>query len=85
MRKLLRLAILAGAIPLATQAVARSDKSIGHKYYQSYHNGRGNQGVACIYIQCQKKYENQNINFQIQCQNTANKEFLDLVTKGKGK
>lgn len=84
MRKFLCLAIFAVAVLLGTQAAARSDKSIGHKCYKSYHNGRGNRGVACIYIKCQKKYEKHNITFQIQCQDTANKEFLDLVIKDKG-
>ena len=72
-------------IPLSTQAIARSDKSIGHKCYKSYHKDGGNQVAACIYTQCQQKYQNQNITFQIQCQMVANKEFHDLLSKSKGK
>ncbi len=85
MRKYLFLAILAVAIPLATQAIARSDKSIGHKCYKSHQKEGGNQVAACIYTQCQQKHQNQNITFQIQCQTVANKEFLDLLSKSKGK
>ena len=85
MRKLLLLAILAVALTLSTQAVARSDKSIGQKCYKSYNKEGGNQVVACIYQECQQKYNNQNITFQIQCQMAANKEFQDLLIKGKGK
>ena len=81
MTKYLFLVILAVAIALTTQAIARSDKSIGNKCYKSYHNAGGNQVAACIYTQCQEKYKNQNINFQIQCEKTANKEFLDLISK----
>lgn len=66
MRKLLFLGILAVAIPLSSQAIARSDKSIGSKCYQSYHKGAGgNQVAACIQNECQQKHKNQNINFQI--------------------
>ena len=43
-----------------------------------------NQGVACVYLQCQKKYEKY-IAYQIQCLNTANREFLDLITKSQDK
>lgn len=85
MRKLLFLAIVAFAVPFSSQVIARSDKSIGHKCYKSYHKEGGNQVAACIYQQCQQKYKNQNINFQIQCQTVANKEFLDLVSKSQGK
>lgn len=86
MRKLLFLGILAVAIPLSSQAIARSDKSIGSKCYQSYHKGAGgNQVAACIQNECQQKHKNQNINFQIQCQTAANKKLFDLISKSKGK
>ncbi len=85
MRKLLFLAIMVVAISFVTQAKARSDKSIGEKCYKSYHKVGGNQVTACIYTQCQEKYNKQNITFQIQCQTAANKEFLDLLSKSKGK
>ena len=84
MRKFLCLAIFSVAILFATQAVARSDKSIGKKCYKAYRSGRSNQGVACVYLQCQKKYEKY-IGYQIQCLNTANREFLNLITKGQDK
>jgi len=83
MRKLLLIILL--VISLATQAVARSDKSIGDKCYKSHHKEGGNQVVACIYTQCQQEYQNQIITFQIQCQMAANKEFQDLLSKNKGK
>jgi hypothetical protein len=83
MRKLLLIILL--VISLATQAVAGSDKSIGDKCYKSHHKEGGNQVVACIYTQCQQKYQNQIITFQIQCQMAANKEFQDLLSKNKGK
>lgn len=79
MRKLLFLAILSVAIPITTQAIASSDKSIGRKCFKSYDKEGGNQVTACIYQQCQKKYQNQNITFQIQCQMAANKEFHDFI------
>ncbi len=84
MRKFLSLAIFAVAVLFSTQAVAISDKKIGEKCYKSYRNGRSNQGVACVYLQCQKKYQNQHINYLIKCQDTANKVFIDSVAKAKG-
>ncbi|MGE5444857.1 MAG: hypothetical protein ACM3SR_09685 [Ignavibacteriales bacterium] len=85
MRKLLFLVILVVAISFVTQAIASSDKSIGEKCYKSYHKEGGDQVSACIYTQCQEKYNRQNINFQIQCQVAANEEFHDLISKSKGK
>jgi hypothetical protein len=85
MRKLLPLAILAFAVTLSTQAIARSDKSIGQKCYKSHHKESGSQVAACIYTQCQEKYKDQNINFQIQCQRAANKEFQSSLSKGNAK
>ncbi len=85
MRKLLFLSILAVIVTSSTQAVARSDKSIGEKCYRSNHKEGGNQVVACIYQQCQQTYQNQIITFQIQCQMAANKEFQELLIKNKGK
>jgi hypothetical protein len=85
MKKSLFLGILAFVIPLSTQALARSDKSIGHKCYKSYHNAGGFQVAACIQNQCQEKHKNENITFQIQCQTVANKEFHDLLSRSKRK
>ncbi|MGE5446362.1 MAG: hypothetical protein ACM3SR_17505 [Ignavibacteriales bacterium] len=85
MRKLLPLVILAFAVTLSTQAIARSDKSIGQKCYKSHHKEGGSQVAACIYTQCQEKYKNQNVNYQIQCQTVANRAFLDSLSKGSVK
>jgi hypothetical protein len=86
MRKLLFLAILAVAIPLATPAIARSDKSIVNQCYKSYRNGAGvNEVAACIQTGCQQKYTNQNISIQMRCQTGATKALHDLITKNNGK
>ncbi len=85
MRIFLCLTIFAAALFLSTQAEAISDKEIGEKCYKSYRSGRSNQGVACVYLKCQKKYEKKHINDLIKCQDTANKVFLDSVARGKGK
>jgi len=83
MRKFLCLAIFAVAVLLSTQAVAISDKGIGEKCYKAYSSGRSNQGVACVYLQCQRKYQNYHVNYLIRCQDTANKIFIDSVAKAK--
>ena len=85
MRILLCLTIFAVALSLSTQAGAISDKGIGEKCYKSYSSGSSNQGAACVYLKCQKKYEKKHINDLIKCQDTANKVFLDSVARGKGK
>ena len=85
MRILLCLTIFAVALFLSTQAQAISDKGIGEKCYNSYRSGRSNQGVACVYLTCQKKYEKKHINDLSKCQDTAIKVFLNSVARGKGK
>jgi hypothetical protein len=86
MNKLLFLVILAIAIPLSTQAIAGSDKSIVRKCYKSYRNGAGvNEVAACIQTECQQKYINQNISVQMQCQTGVTKALHDLITRNGAK